>query len=415
MQLDLLALVLLLMLAYVAGTLVNRLGYPSIIGELGVGIVFGPPILGLLQPNPTLAVLGTLGTLFLMLLVGMRIDARDLAKASGTALLVAVGGFGATFAVGYFVTTLVFGRSSNEGLIVAVAIGNTALATLPRILLDLGLIEARVGQFLAAVSLVTVALLLTSFAAVDSIVRAGGVDLFRLGDVLLRAGAFLVGAALIGIFIFPRLRATLSRFNLVGRTNSFAVALFIGLFYAGLANLAGLAVILGAFIAGIFLREDMFPEGDFPAVLASLEDVAVRFLAPIFFVAAGFPFSFSVFQTSLFPVLLLIVLALLGKFLAGALLSRFGPLTWRESAVLGFGMNAKGGVDIVVARSGLESKALSNEMYSIVVLLATVGSLLTPVLLKLGRDWLVRRGELTAARSVPELATVPVVPAIVRN
>lgn len=402
-----LALVLLLFLAWLAGNLVTRLGYPSLLGELGVGIIFGPPLLGILQPSPILAVLGTLGTILLMLLVGARIDVRDLAKASGSAALIAVGAFAASFAVGYFVTVGVFGRAASEGLIVGVAISNTALATLPRILLDLGLIEARVGQFLAAVSLFTVALLLTVFAAVDSIVRAGSLDLGRVGRVLGNAAIFLVGAILLGLFVLPRLRPLLARLGLTGRSNSYAVVLLVGLLFGGLASYFGLAVILGAFMAGLFLNERMFPAGEFPAVLTSVEDTAFRFLAPIFFVSAAFPLQLSIFRTRPLELLLLVVLALVGKSLAAFLLSRLSPLTVGESAVLAAGMNAKGGVDIVVAQSSLpivatamtpaRAGALSVEMYTVVVCLATVGSLVTPVLLKFGRDWLARQGGLATA------------------
>lgn len=407
LQFDLLKLVLLLFLAWIAGSIMTRLGYPSLLGELGVGIVFGPAILGILGPSPAIGLLGSLGTILLMLLVGARIDVRDLAKASGTAVLIAVGAFAASFAVGYFVTTGAFGRDSNEGLIVGVAISNTALATLPRILLDLKLIEARVGQFLAAVSLFTVALLLTVFAAVDSIVKAGGLDTTRLTGVLLRAAVFLAGTILVGVFVLPRLGPLLQRLGLIGRSNSFVVALLVGVLFSGFADRLGLAVILGGFIAGLFLTERMFPAGEFNALLTSVEDVAYRFLAPIFFVAAAFPLQLSIFQTRPLQLLLLIVLALVGKSLAGFLLSRFGPLSWRESVVLASGMNAKGGVDIVVAQNSLpvaatatapaRAGALSQEMYTVVVFLATVGSLVTPVLLKFGRDWLARSGGLVTS------------------
>lgn len=398
-------LVMLLVLAWLAGYVMTRLGYPALIGELAVGVIMGPPVLNIIsnaqgaRPGPVLGILGTLGTLFLMLLVGARIDARDLAKASGSALLIAAGAFAASFAVGYFATTALFGRPTNEGLIMGVAVSNTALATLPRILLDLDLIETRVGQFLAAVSLLTVAILMTVFAVVDSVVKAGGMNFGLLGTVLLKASLFFTFTIASGLFLFPRLRPLLAAAGLTGRSHSFAVAIFLGLLYAGLAVFAGLAVILGAFMAGLFLRNDMFPEGEFPALLTSIEDVTYRFLAPIFFVSAGFSVKFSVFQTSLVPMLVIVLGALLAKPLVGFLLSRFSPLSVRESVVLGSGMNAKGGVDIVVAQAGLSSRALSQEFYTIVLFLAAVGGFLTPVLLKFGRDWLQRKGALTRVGS----------------
>jgi Kef-type K+ transport system membrane component KefB len=409
-----LLLVLLLALAWLGGHLVNRLGYPALLGELAVGIIFGPPLLGWLsdaagaRPGPALALLGQLGTIVLMLLVGARIDPRDIAKASGSALLIAVGAFAASFTVGYFLTTGVFGRPMNEGLVIGVAISNTALATLPRILLDLDLIEARVGQFLAAVSLLTVAVLLTAAAITESVYKSGNVDFHMLGIVLLKAVLFLAVTVAIGLLVFPRLRPVLAALKLDGRSHTFTVILLVGLLFAGLALLGGLAVILGAFLGGLFLRADMFPDGDFKAALNSVEDVAYRFLAPIFFVSAGFKVNFGVFGTALVPLLALLIGAIVAKSLVAFALSRLSPLSVQESAVLGAGMNAKGGVDIVVAKTALDYRPagasgptiISPEYYTIVVFLATAGSIITPIALKLGRDWLARSGKLQADTEV---------------
>lgn len=417
-----LLLVALLALAWLAGHLVNRLGYPSLLGELAVGIVFGPPILGWLsdaagaRPGPALALLGQLGTIVLMLLVGARIDLRDIAKASGSALLIAAGSFAASFAVGYFLTTGVFGHPMAEGLVIGVAISNTALATLPRILLDLDLIEARVGQFLAAISLLTVAVLLTGAAIAESVYKSGNVDFGLLGVVILKAVVFLVATTAIGLLVFPRLRPVLAALKLDGRSHAFALILLVGLLFAGMALLGGLAVILGAFLGGLFLRADMFPEGEFKAALNSVEDVAYRFLAPIFFVSAGFKVNFGVFGTALVPLLALLFGAILAKSLVAFALSRLSPLSVQESAVLATGMNAKGGVDIVVAKTALDYRpagatgptVLTPEYYTIVVFLATAGSILTPIALKLGRDWLARTGRLHAQQDVV-VANAPVI------
>ncbi len=415
-----LLLVLLLALAWLGGHLVNRLGYPALLGELAVGIIFGPPLLGWLsdaagaRPGPALVLLGQLGTIVLMLLVGARIDPRDLARASGSALLIAAGAFAASFAVGYFLTTGVFGRPMNEGLVIGVTISNTALATLPRILLDLNLIEARVGQFLAAVSLLTVAILLTVAAVVESVYKSGSVDFHLLGLVVLKAFVFLAATTAIGLLVFPRLRPLLAALKLDGRSHAFAVILLVGLLFAGMALLGGLAVILGAFLSGLFLRADMFPDGEFKAALNSVEDVAYRFLAPIFFVSAGFKVNFGVFGTALVPLLALLFGAILAKSLVAFVLSRLSPLSVQESAVLGAGMNAKGGVDIVVAKTALDYRPagataptiLTPEYYTIVVFLATAGSILTPIALKLGRDWLARNGKLKVNDGAP-IASAP--------
>jgi Kef-type K+ transport system membrane component KefB len=152
----------------------------------------------------------------------------------------------------------------------------------------------------------------------------------------------------------------------------------------------------------------MFPDGDFKAALNSVEDVAYRFLAPIFFVSAGFKVNFGVFGTALVPLLALLIGAIVAKSLVAFALSRLSPLSVQESAVLGAGMNAKGGVDIVVAKTALDYRPagasgptiISPEYYTIVVFLATAGSIITPIALKLGRDWLARSGKLQADTEV---------------
>ena len=86
-------LLLVLALAWTAGTLVERLGYPALMGELLAGVVFGPPLLGLLHPAPELAILAELGVLLLMIYVGVEVDVQDLVELGPQAFIVAVSGF----------------------------------------------------------------------------------------------------------------------------------------------------------------------------------------------------------------------------------------------------------------------------------------------------------------------------------
>ena len=93
MELSLLNLLLVLLAGWLAGWGATRIGYPSVLGELLVGILLGPPVLGLLQGSPALAILAEIGILLMMLYVGMEIDPRELGQASWAGMLAAVGGF----------------------------------------------------------------------------------------------------------------------------------------------------------------------------------------------------------------------------------------------------------------------------------------------------------------------------------
>src|SRR6056297_3107802 len=103
MDLPLLDLFLILLAAFAGGRIATRLGYPSVLGELGAGIVLGPPLLGLLSGGEAITLLAEVGVLLMMLYIGMEIDPAELGKASTGGILAALGGFVVPFALGFWV------------------------------------------------------------------------------------------------------------------------------------------------------------------------------------------------------------------------------------------------------------------------------------------------------------------------
>src|SRR5690349_2772648 len=109
---------LILLLAWVAGSIVSRFGYPSVLGELAAGMVFGPPLLGVIHSDAGIAILGRVGVMLMLLFIGTQINPNDLVRATRVALLPAVGGFLVPFGLGYLATTLLFGGNFGAGLVV---------------------------------------------------------------------------------------------------------------------------------------------------------------------------------------------------------------------------------------------------------------------------------------------------------
>jgi Kef-type K+ transport system membrane component KefB len=112
MELSLVNLLLVLLSAWIAGSIVSRLGYPAIFGELMAGIILGPPLLGLLSHSEPLAILAEVGVLLMMLYIGMEIDPKELFKASWGGFLAAIGGFITPFVLSYIVVVTLFGGTS---------------------------------------------------------------------------------------------------------------------------------------------------------------------------------------------------------------------------------------------------------------------------------------------------------------
>ena len=412
MEFSWLNLFLVVLVSWFSGALVMRLGYPHVLGELLGGIIFGPPLLGWIRGDAGIVLLGRVGILMMVLFIGTRVDPKDLVKSAGGALLPTFGGFFVPFILGYFAVTHMLGGNTNAALVVGIVMGTTALVTTSRFVTDLNLLNTRLGQTLMAVSLLSIIVVLVFFSAILGIVDSGGVKLGAIALVLGKALAFLVLIVLLGIYVFPllgKLHEKVERHP--GSTDELTVAILFAVGVAFVAEMFGLSFILGAFLAGLFLREETFEKDTFANVLSAVRDAALGFLAPIFYVSAGFMVSFSALRN---PALVttVIVVSLLGKFLGGLVFSMLAGRKWREATVIGVGMNARGSIDIIVAGVALQKGIISRDIYTALILSMFLANVVVPVLLRAGRDWLDRRGELArVAVEPPEVAPQGAAPA----
>ncbi len=395
--LDLANLLLVLLAAWATGRLAVRVGYPAVLGELLAGIILGPPLLGLLAGGEALSVLGNVGIILMMLYIGMEIDLDDLRSASVPGLLAAAGGFIVPAVLGYAVI-VAFGGSALAGVFVGISVGVTSLATKSRILVDLDLLDTRIAYVLMAGALLSDTATLVIFAGIVGFVEAGGLNVGATSQVVAEVVGFFAVAVLLGHYLVPRLVEAVKRWGSRDRMLTFALVITIGLGYAEMAELAGLHAILGSFVGGLFLRREVLGERRHRAVEELLSDVSVGFLAPIFFVMAGFEISFAVFRTDLALLVAVVAVAMLGKIVGTALFYVPSGHGWREGVTVGVGMNGRGAVEIVVAGIGMELGLISQEIFTILVFMAIATTATVPVLLTAAVRWLRRRGELVGAR-----------------
>jgi Kef-type K+ transport system membrane component KefB/Trk K+ transport system NAD-binding subunit/mannitol/fructose-specific phosphotransferase system IIA component (Ntr-type) len=396
-HLDLVNLLLILLVAWLAGNLAERFRYPSVLGELLAGIILGPPLLGFLHGSDEIAILAELGVLLMMLYIGMEIDPGELAKASWAGFLAAMGGFITPFVLAYF-TVIWFDGTPLAGLFVGIAAAITSLATKSRILVDLHLLDTRVAHVLMAGALISDTLALVVFAAIMGVVDVGSIDLAGIGLVTLKATVFFAVTVVAGHKLFPWVGRRLTEAGLTGRTFHFTLVLLIAVSFAELAELAGLHSILGAFIAGLFIRDNVLGRSLARDLMRAVREASLGFLAPIFFVTAGFLVSFRVFTgTDLGLFLAIMVVAVVGKIVGTALFYLPSGHGWREGLTVGMGMNGRGAVEIIVAGIALERGLISQEIFSILVFMAIFTTAMVPVMLKWGVEWLRGRGELVRA------------------
>src|SRR6056297_1457075 len=402
-SIDLLSLLLVLTVAWVFGAPAERVGYPTMMGELFAGIAFGPALLGVLHPSELLSVLSELGVFLLMVYVGMEIDLRELFGLGPQALLIAFGAFVIPFGMGY-AAGVWLGVSVGAALFLGLAMAATSLATKSRILADLDLLETRIANVLLGGALASDVGVLIVYAGVDSYVTAGGLDPTEIGVILLKALGFFVVTLVIGYRFLPiawrYIEGQRERYGFVNRTTAFTFALLVSLLFAQLATLAELHMIIGGFIAGMFLRQADVEPSLYEHIHVVIYDLAMGLFAPVFFVTIGFQITFDVFADSVGILVVLVAIAFLGKIVGSWLFSLPTSLTSREGLVIGFGMNGRGTVEIIIAGVAYQAGVIDQSLFSILVFIAVFTTALVPVTVTWGVRLLENADELVYVDSM---------------
>lgn len=397
MEFSLLNLLMVILVAAIGGAIAQRFGYPALMGEMVAGIIFGPMMLGILHESEGLKLLAEVGVFLMMLYIGIEVDHRELMKASWAGVLASIGAFVVPLVAGYLLVRNHYEMDLNAGMFIGLAMAITSLATKSRALMELKLLGTRVANVLLAAALICDTLALVVFAGISGFAEAESSDILGILLVLLKAVGFFGVTAWIGMRVFPLFGKLFRKLGFTERTTNFTLVIFVGLVFAEMAEVAGLHSIIGAFIAGLFIREEVLQRKVSHDVSGLVRDVSLGFLAPVFFVSAGFKVDISVMWTD--PAMLgaLVGVAILAKIIGTWVFYVPTGHGWREGLAVGAGMNGQGAVAIIIAEIGFELGLVNAQIYSVLVLMAFFTTALEPLLIKLGTGWLKRSGGLVRA------------------
>ncbi|MFN8646040.1 MAG: cation:proton antiporter [Gemmatimonadales bacterium] len=379
----------------VAGKLLGegaeRLGLPSVLGELVAGVLLGASVLGVVpaagEPSAEmLRVLAELGVILLLFEVGLETDLREMSKVGGAALAVACVGVVVPFALGYsYWAWLPHPVTSDGGDLqtVAIFVGATLTATsvgiTARVLGDLGRMDTPEARIILGAAVIDDIIGLVILSVVSGIAAGGTVSVAGIGTTFAVAIGFLVAAVMLGNLVIPRVADRLLRMRVRGMVVAVSIAFALAL--AALAAQVGSALIIGAFAAGLILRGTRHHE----TVEHQVQPVAAL-LAPIFFVNVGAAADLRLLDPTrpgaggiLLVAGALTLIAIGGKLVAGwgAPWARFDRLT------VGTGMVPRGEVGLIFADVGRKAGLLSDTTFSIVLLMVMATTFIAPVALKL--------------------------------
>lgn len=368
-------LLMVMVLIWTTGVLFRVIKQPPVLGELLAGFIFGPPVLGIIKPDETLRVLSELGVFFLMFYAGLETNPFELKRMTKKSLLVALGGFILPFMLGFTVCLLLH-TSFVQALFISMALSITAIAVNARVLNDMELIKYRVTPVIIGASIIDDILSLALFTIIIDF-AAGGRSLIgsNLIILMLKIVAFFGISHMIGMMLYPKF----SKYFSSREAKGFTFALIMALCFGVLAEMAGLHIILGAYMAGLFVREGIVSKELFQKINDRFVSITYGFLGPIFFVSLSFHINFTILKTHLLLLIVLLFAAVVGKLVGAGSGAILGRMNKGEAMVIGAAMNGRGAVELIIASIGLEMAIINDIYFSILVIIAFLTTLLPPV------------------------------------
>jgi Kef-type K+ transport system membrane component KefB len=411
-------LAVLLLLAKLS-SLIEKIGQPAVLGELVMGVLLGNLILigfGWFEPikhDQTIKFLAELGVVILLFQIGLESKIEEMREVGVQAFLVATVGvilpFGFGILVGYWLIPehwLTPEDSFNAYLFLGAALTATSVGITGRVFRDLGKLQTREAQIVLGAAVIDDVMGLIILAVVSAIVTTGAVSIGAIGLITIKAILFLVGAIVLGRWLAPWIGSVFSLIN-TGIGMKFSIAISFCLIFAYLAHLVGLAPIVGAFAAGLMLEPVYFnrfakPEidHDITAAVATadqqtqqkVETVLNRyrahhldqliaplghFLVPIFFIMIGMEVDLKTLSDPnvIIVALVITVIAFIGKIVAGAVAGNVNK--W----IVGWGMAPRGEVGLIFAMIGKQLGVVSEEVFSVIIIMVILTTLLTPPIL----------------------------------
>ena len=396
--------------------LLRKIGQPVVIGEIVAGILLGPSFVGYFFPEfsaflfapaslPNLHFFSQFGLILFMFIVGMELDLDTLKKKAQQAFIISHTSIILPFTLGMALALFLYKTYApatvgflSFSLFMGIALSITAFPVLARIVQERKLSGTRVGNIAitcAAVDDVTAWCLL---AGVIAIVKAGS---------MVSALATVVLAVLFVVMMFKLVRPVLKRLgerhsNQQTLSKRIVVVFFTTLLISAYcAEAIGIHALFGAFLAGVIMP----PHPGFRHVfIEKIKDVSLVLLLPLFFVLTGLRTEIGLLNTAAQwgTCIVIILLAVTGKFIGSTLAARFTRHSWHDSLVIGALMNTRGLMELIVLNIGFDLGVLTPEVFSMMVIMALVTTFMTGPALDLINYFVPEKAEARTKRNTDQ-------------
>lgn len=377
--------------ARICGWISSRLGQPKVVGEIIAGIILGPSLFGLYFPElqamvfpaeslPNLQFLSQIGLILFMFVIGMELDLGVLHTKAKDAIVISHASIIFPFALGMILAYFMYETYAPENirfvsfsLFMGIAMSITAFPVLARIVQERGITKTRLGTIAltcAAADDITAWCIL---AAVIAIVKAGSMA----NTLYIVALAILYVMVMIYI-VRPLIRKAAHRYFKKKQFGELTVVMvfFVLIASSYMTEVIGIHALFGAFMAGAIMPEQ---DGFRSRFIQKVEDVAVVLLLPLFFIFTGLRTQIGLLSDFRLWMMagIIILVAVVGKFVGSALTARFVGQSWKDSLSIGALMNTRGLMELIVLNIGYDLGVLSPEVFAMMVIMALVTTMMT--------------------------------------
>lgn len=393
----LLSIAVLLGVARLLGELARSLGLPMVVGEIVAGVLLGQTGLGrvfpaahafLLPSGPPASMLAgytTIAVVLLLVVAGLEVDLGIVRRRGRSALFVAVLGMLMPMlgglALGYLVPDSVLTHPEQRGLFavfIGVALSISALPVIAKTLLDLGLFKTDVGLIVMSAAMINDLVGWVAFSILLGPMRGGGIDTIRLATTIGLALAFAGGCLFVGRRVVDRVLARVETQADLAPGRVLSLLIVVAILGASLTQAIGIHAVLGGFIVGVMV-------GDSPRLRERTRQTIQQFVtnvfAPVFFASVALRVDFlASFDVVL--CLVVFVIASVAKVVGCSVGARISGMPWRESLAIGFGLNARGAMEIILALLARDAGLIDNRVFVALVTMAIGTSLLAGPMMK---------------------------------
>lgn len=363
-----------------AGSLSRKAGMPAVIGQLLVGVVLGPAMLGWVTNDHFMHYFSEIGVIILMFMAGLESDLDLLKKYLKPATSVAF--MGVIFPI---VLVYLFGKvfdfTNEQAIFLGVTFAATSVSISVEVLKELKKLDSKEGTTIlgaAVIDDILAVLILSILVSVFSdVAKAEGASTqSNLWLGFLIQVIYFVGIFIVYNWIAPILMRLGSKLPIA--SSEMLMSFVICLAMAYMADFVGLSAVVGAFFAGVAVAQTPYKE----IVDSHVEPIGYSVFIPMFFVSIGLSMTFKGLLTDWAFIVGLLVLALLTKWLGGGLGARLLGMSWKSGSVIGSGMVSRGEMALIIAQVGYQAHLLTSRYYSGVIIVIILTTILAPLMLK---------------------------------